>query len=171
NTILGREEFTIGAQTEECVRREAEVFGRRVTVARYFPLDSLECAKQRLAYNVSMCPPGPYVFLLVMPLDRFRGKEWMVEEQLEFPIESIWRYTIVLFTGGDALREIEQLLEREVSWKQLVEKSNNRYHVFDNVSRDEDGTQVRWLLERTEEVVSGNDGSCFEINENASEKF
>lgn len=91
----------------------------------------------------------------------------MVEEQLEFPIESFWRYTIVLFTGGDALREedsrIEQLLEREVSWKQLVEKRNNRYHVFDNVSRDDDGTQVRRLLERIE-VMSGNNGRCFEIH-------
>lgn len=100
-------------------------------------------------------------------MDTFRGKEWMVEEKLDFPIESIWRYTIVLFTGGDALREdlrIEQLLEREVSWKQLVEKCNNRYRVFDNVSGDDDGTQVRRLLERIE-VVSGNNGRGFEIND------
>lgn len=101
-------------------------------------------------------------------MDMFRGKERTVEEQLEFPIKSIWRYPIVLFTGGDTLREedsrIEQLLERGASWKQLVEKRNNRYHVFDNVSGDDDVKQVRRLLERIE-VMSGNNGRCFEIND------
>lgn len=69
NTIPGREEFAIGARTEECVRREVEVFERRVTAmdilawtGRYIPLDSLESAKLRLAYNVSMCPPGDHTF-------------------------------------------------------------------------------------------------------------
>ncbi|XP_070968129.1 GTPase IMAP family member 8-like [Oncorhynchus clarkii lewisi] len=148
NTILGREEFPIGARIEECLRREVEVFGRRVTVmdipawtGRYFPLDSLESAKQRLA-----CP------CVLQGTTHFPASHGHVQGEgadggraAGVSHQSIWRYPIVLFTGGDALREedsrIEQLLEREASWKQLVEKRNNRYHVFDNVSGDDDVKQ------------------------------
>ena len=175
NTILGRRDV-FGATTEECVSQEGVVFGRKVTVVevpawrgRYFPLESLETIQRRLSDNLSLCPPGPHVLLMVIPLETIRGKEWLVEELLEYPIESVWGHTIVLITGGDALgdTDIETLIHKEV--RELMRLCGNRYHVMDNKNWG-DGHQVEVLLEKIEEMVAAQGGRCFEMDEEISQE-
>ncbi|XP_031425713.1 GTPase IMAP family member 9-like [Clupea harengus] len=164
NTILGREEF----DTAECVKREGETAGRRITVVEasgWFRNSSVvqtpERDKEEIVLSVSLCPPGPHAVLLVTNVNwSFTEKERRaVQEHLELLGERVWSHTIVLFTYGDRLRNttIEQHIEREgkaLQW--VVEKCGNRYHVVDN--KKGDGGQVTELLEKIEEMVAGN--SC-----------
>ncbi|XP_066574075.1 GTPase IMAP family member 4 [Amia ocellicauda] len=166
NTILGREAFNTERWTEQSEKSQGEVAGRQVTVVDTpgWLSDSVqatpECVKQEIVRSVSLCPPGPHALLLAIPVGSYSFIERQrrtAQEHLELLSERVWRHTIVLFTGGDRLRDttIEQHIERggeELQW--LVEKCGNRYHVLNNRDRG-DGTQVTELLDKIEEMVVG----------------
>ncbi|MBN3295473.1 GIMA8 GTPase, partial [Amia calva] len=167
NTILGREAFNTERWTEQSEKSQGEVAGRQVTVVDTpgWLSDSVqatpECVKQEIVRSVSLCPPGPHALLLAIPVGSYSFTERQrrtAQEHLELLSERVWRHTIVLFTGGDRLRDttIEQHIERggeELQW--LVEKCGNRYHVLHNRDRG-DGTQVTELLDKIEQMVAGN---------------
>ncbi|XP_076843667.1 uncharacterized protein LOC143488702 [Brachyhypopomus gauderio] len=174
NTILGREEFEL-KRTAQCVKRQAEVAGRMITVVeapgwwRNEPVEeSSEILKQEIVLSVCLCPPGPHVLLLVLRMDTtFKDHERRVlEGHMKLLTERVWSHTIVLFTYGDCLGDtpIEQHIESEDSTLQLlVEKCGNRYHVLNNKNRGDD-TQVTELLEKIEEMVAANSGCHFEMD-------
>ena len=73
---------------------------------------------------------------------------------------TVWSHTMILFTRVDYLggKSIEQFIESEGEGLQrLVEKCEDRYHVFNNENRGGD-TQVTELLQKIEEVVGGSGG-------------
>uniref|UniRef100_A0A4W6CLT2 AIG1-type G domain-containing protein n=1 Tax=Lates calcarifer TaxID=8187 RepID=A0A4W6CLT2_LATCA len=81
--------------------------------------------------------------------------------------ERVWRYTMLLFTCGDFLGEktIERHIESEGgALKWLIEKCRNRYHVFNNKDKS-NLSQVTLLLEKIDEMVWHNNGSCYEVDE------
>ncbi|XP_068581495.1 GTPase IMAP family member 8-like [Cebidichthys violaceus] len=176
NTILTKERFECGrtrtAQTE--VRHEV-VEGRQLTVvdapgwSSSLSLTEIpEGDKRRFKLNASKCPPGPHVFLLVVPVDSAFSVEnrRTVEEHMKLLGERVWRHTMVLFTCGDFLGEktIEQHIESEGdSLKWLTVRCRNRYHVFNNKKRNSD--QVTQLLRKIDEMVRHNDGSWYQIDE------
>ncbi|XP_036378527.1 LOW QUALITY PROTEIN: uncharacterized protein LOC118773618 [Megalops cyprinoides] len=174
NTILGREGFESGIRTAQCVKRQAEVAGRQLTVINtpgwwrnYTVKDTPELDKQEIVRSVSLCPPGPHALFLVIDVSKSftETHRRSVEEHLGLLSERVWRHTIVLFTRGDFAGDttIEQRIEAEgkaLQW--LVEKCGNRYHVLNNENRA-DGTQVTELLEKIEEMVARNRGSHFTI--------
>ncbi|KAJ8369748.1 hypothetical protein SKAU_G00097760 [Synaphobranchus kaupii] len=175
NTILGREEFESGIRTAQCVKRQGEVAGRQVTVVdtagwwiTYSVNDTAELDKQEIVHSVSLCPPGPCAFFLVINVSSAFGEteRRSVVEHLELLSERVWRHTIVLFTRGDWLGDtnIEQHIETEGrALQELIEKCGNRYHVLNNENRA-DGTQVTGLLEKIEEMMAGHGGSHYEID-------
>ncbi|XP_062397848.1 uncharacterized protein LOC134087984 [Sardina pilchardus] len=181
NSILGREEFSTSGRTAECVKREGETAGRRITVveapgwwSNYTVEQTAERDKQEIVISVSLSPPGPHALLLVIkvswPFTETHGRA--VQEHMELLGERVWSHTIVLFTCGDCLGDttIEQHIESEgeaLQW--VVEKCGNRYHVVDNEKRD--GGQVTELLEKIEEMVAGNRGHLFDFDRNISEKL
>ncbi|XP_066575620.1 GTPase IMAP family member 8-like [Amia ocellicauda] len=167
NTILGREAFRTERETEQSEKSQGEVAGRQVTVV-HTPgwwsdsvQESPERLKQEIVRSVSLCPPGPHALLLASWRYSFIERERRTaQEHLELLSERVWRHTIVLFTGGDKLRDttIEQRIERGgEELQRLVEKCGNRYHVLNNRDRS-DGTQVTELLDKIEEMVAGHGG-------------
>uniref|UniRef100_A0A4W4H287 AIG1-type G domain-containing protein n=1 Tax=Electrophorus electricus TaxID=8005 RepID=A0A4W4H287_ELEEL len=174
NTILGREEFEL-KQTNQCVKRQGDVAGRKITVVEApgwcwnEPVEqSSELLKQQIVLSVSLCPPGPHVLLLVLRVNiHFEEHERrVVETYMDLFTERVWSHTIVLLTYGDWLEDtpIEQYTESEDSALQwLVEKCGNRYHVLNNENSGDD-TQVTELLEKIEEMVAANSGCCFEMD-------
>uniref|UniRef100_A0A8L0DRL1 AIG1-type G domain-containing protein n=1 Tax=Oncorhynchus mykiss TaxID=8022 RepID=A0A8L0DRL1_ONCMY len=181
NTILGREAFDLKT-TAQCVKRQGEVAGRLVTVIdtpgwwKNLPVERTpELVKQEILLSVSLCPPGPHTFLLVISLGFLYTEEdrRAVEEHLTLLCETVWSHTIVLFTRGDCLGDttIEQHIESEgEALKWLVEKCGNRYHILNHENRG-DVTQVTELLEKIEEMVVGNRGGHFEMKRELLEKI
>lgn len=127
-----------------------------------------EVDKQSLKLYPSKCFPGPHVILLTIPIDSAFSVEQrkIVEEHMKLLGERAWKYTMVLFTCGDYLggKTIEQHIESEgqaLRW--LVQKCNNRYHVFNN--KDKANTsQVPRLLEKIDEMVHYNQGTYYQID-------
>ncbi|KAL7865454.1 hypothetical protein SRHO_G00107010 [Serrasalmus rhombeus] len=106
----------------------------------------------------------------MIPADTsFKEKQKMViQENMSLLGEQVWGHTIVLFTWGDILGDltIEQHIESEgeaLQW--VVEKCENRYHVFNNEER-ENRVQVTELLQKIDEVVARN--SLFQLNTQTS---
>ncbi|XP_041648262.1 uncharacterized protein LOC121512835 [Cheilinus undulatus] len=177
NTILRKERFECGRnRTSQSEVRHELVEGRHLVVVDAPGWNSSlslnetpQGEKQRFKLNVSKCPPGPHVFLLVIPIDTaFCGEQRRtLEEHMKLLGERVWRYTMVLFICGDFLggKTIEEHIESEgdaLSW--LVEKCRNRYHVFNNKKRS-DSLQVTQLLEKIDEMVWYNNGSYYEVDE------
>ncbi|XP_048103834.1 uncharacterized protein LOC125297515 isoform X2 [Alosa alosa] len=172
NTILGREEFDLKRRTAQCVKRQGEVAGRQVTVVKApgwwinFNLKATpELTKQEIVLSVSLCPPGPHILLLLIKVANSYTQDVIrnIQEHLEF--DRVWCHTMVLFTRGDWLGDttIEQYIESEEHLRYLVEKCGNRYHVLNNENKS-DRTQITELMEKMEEIISGNGGRHHEMD-------
>ncbi|XP_036374551.1 GTPase IMAP family member 8-like [Megalops cyprinoides] len=176
NTILGKEEFDVERGTLKSFVKHGQVNGMEITIVdtpgwwRSFSVNSTpELIKHEVQCSVFLCPPGPHVFLLVIDTDVLftERQRRAVEEHLQLLGGQVWRYTMVLFTKADWLRtmSIEQYIELEgqaLQW--LVEKCGNKYHALDNKNKA-DGTQVTELLQKIEEMVAGNRGSHYQVDE------
>ncbi|XP_048103839.1 uncharacterized protein LOC125297516 isoform X3 [Alosa alosa] len=174
NTILGREEFDLKRRTAQCVKRQGEVTCRQVTVVEApgwwinFNLKTcLELTKQEIVFSVSLCPPGPHIFLLIVKIAEASTQDYIrnIQEHVEILSERVWCHTMVLFTRGDWLGNatIEQYIESEEHLRYLVEKCGNRYHVLNNEDIG-DRTQITELMEKMEEIISGNGGRHYEMD-------
>lgn len=172
NTIITGEAFPVKRITK-CIKRHGHVEGRHIvdTPGRWRIHQvkfTSEFFKQDIMLSATRCPPGPHVLLVLVRLDTsFTENRWAMEGHLQLFGENVWRCTMVLFTCGDVLQEttIEQFIESEgeaLQW--LVQKCNNRYHVFNN-NRKDDRSQVFELLEKLDEVVSSNGGGHFEMDQ------
>ena len=180
NTILTGSGFKAGQRSVQCKVRQASVAGRQVTVVDSpgwwynRPLqDTSEMDKLEIQDSVCLCLPGPQAALLTVPLYLAFTKAMRVavEEHMSLLPQSLWSHSIVLFTYGDRLgdRSIEQHIEaggEHLRW--LVANCRNRYHVFNNEKRDD--IQVTQLLEKIEEMVSGNRGGHYEVDGDVAER-
>ncbi|KAM3597194.1 uncharacterized protein V6R79_001163 [Siganus canaliculatus] len=183
NTILNRNGNQPVRRTAQCEVGHAVVFGRQLTVVdtpgwwmNYFCEESPIFDRREMAFSLSLCPPGPHVFLLVLRMDRTFRETYRraVQEHLQMISEHIWSRVIVLFSFGDWLGDTttEQCIESEgepLRW--LVERCGNRYHVLNNKTRG-DGFQVRELISKIEEMLAGTSGGHhFEIERRVIEQM
>uniref|UniRef100_A0AAQ6A9A9 AIG1-type G domain-containing protein n=1 Tax=Amphiprion ocellaris TaxID=80972 RepID=A0AAQ6A9A9_AMPOC len=152
NTILGRESIQQTSRTAQCVVGKGVVFGRQVTVVdtpgwwmNYFCAESAIFDQREMVLGLSLCPPGPHVFLLVIRVDRAFTETYRRAQYIE--------------SEGEPLR-----------W--LVERCNNKYHVLNSKTKG-DGFQVRELIGKLEEMtMSGcSSGRHYEIERRALEQL
>uniref|UniRef100_A0A3B3YLA7 AIG1-type G domain-containing protein n=3 Tax=Poecilia mexicana TaxID=48701 RepID=A0A3B3YLA7_9TELE len=170
NTLLGGVGgFESGKPTEECVKRRADVVGRKVTVVDtpgwewYYPLNSTpNWVRRETLRSVTLCPPGPHAVLLVVRSCASITDSYIqeIEEHLEPLGREVWKHTLVLFTRGDelGLTTMEQRIQTSGSGLQrLLQKCSSRYHIVNNYSKG-DGTQVKELIRKLEAMVDGKKG-------------
>lgn len=165
NTIIGREEFRLERAAEFCVTRQTEVQGRQVTVVDtpgwFSAQDTPLSYKQEIMRGVSLCPPGPHAFLLVIPVGMFTEVDRArIEEHVSLFGERVWKHTILVFSWAEVLRtiSIERYIRREgkeLQW--VVEKCKRRYFVINNCIFGEH-PQVGRLLEKVEKMVAAEGG-------------
>ncbi|XP_056099002.1 GTPase IMAP family member 8-like isoform X2 [Rhinichthys klamathensis goyatoka] len=169
DTILGT------SATHELVKREGFIDGRRLRLVetpgwwKTFSLNDLSnICKQQLARRIALTSPGPHVVLIVIRADRtFTDSDGkFLEEYVELMGANIWPHTLIIFTRGDLIERehIEQRVQDPGSaLKRLVEKCDDKYHVFNNSNRH-DRTQVTELLKKIEGIVGKNNGRHFDID-------
>ncbi|XP_058616206.1 trichohyalin, partial [Onychostoma macrolepis] len=172
NTILGREVFISDISetsvTKVCQRETAEINSRHITVIDTPGLFDTELSNEEIQREISNCIPmilpGPHVFLLLIPLGRFTQEEQRAVKIIQDTFgENSLKYTIVLFTRGDDLKNktIEHFLGKPGSdLKTLIESCGNRSHVFNN-KETEDRTQVTDLLQKIDNMVKENGESYY----------
>uniref|UniRef100_A0AAR2LF13 AIG1-type G domain-containing protein n=1 Tax=Pygocentrus nattereri TaxID=42514 RepID=A0AAR2LF13_PYGNA len=177
NTILNKTVFANDRSTVKCQSGCGEVDGRPVTVLdtpswfKYFPSQYTPAwIKSEIFKGVCQTVTSPHCILLVIPADTSfkEDQKKVIQENMSLLGEQVWGHTIVLFTWGDILGDltIEQHIESEgeaLQW--VVEKCENRYHVFNNEER-ENRVQVTELLQKIDEVVARN--SLFQLNTQTS---
>lgn len=172
NSILGGAGFfQAGAVTEECVRQQAEVAKRLVTVVDTPGWEAgitggtTDRVKREIATSAGLCPPGPHAVLLTLRVDTL-VVSGHVRDHLELLSEGVWRHTLLLFTHGDQLREgvnIQQHIQgggRDLQW--LLEKCWGRYHVISSLDGGEGGkVGVTDLLQKVEKMAVMNRCEAF----------
>ncbi|XP_053740309.1 uncharacterized protein LOC128770082 [Synchiropus splendidus] len=171
-----------GMRTASSVALHSSVGNTKVTLVdtpgwwKSFPAcDTAEATKDEVMRSVFLCPPGPHVFLLVIDSDSsFNAKHLeAITTHMELFGDSVWRYTVLVFTRGDWLgsRSIEEFIEGEgeALWS-LVDRCENRYHVIDGKNGD-DGLQVAELMEQVTGTVAGNNGEHFVPDEQVFESI
>ncbi|KAL7884003.1 hypothetical protein AOLI_G00067730 [Acnodon oligacanthus] len=173
STILGSEGPSL--KTAQCVKRQGEAEGLVLTVIEapgwwrnYRVKDTPNLNAQEIVLGASLCPPGPHAVLLVVRLDTCfteTCRRALEERQGLFLTDSVWSHSMVLFTFGDCLEDttIQKHIESQGDALQgLVEMCGRRVHVFNNKKRD--SRQVKELLEKIEDMVTGNGGRQFEVD-------
>ncbi|KAG7271906.1 hypothetical protein CRUP_038158 [Coryphaenoides rupestris] len=148
-----------GKPTEECAKRWANVWGRRVTVVDtpgwewYYPLNSTPgWVRRETLRSTTLCPPGPHAMLLVVRSRTSVTEAFLtqVAEHLEPLGAAVWEHTLVVFTRADRLSSSGG--NGRCALRKLLEKCGNRCHVLDTVCKG-DGGPVRDLLRKVEEMA------------------
>ncbi|KAM4733435.1 GTPase IMAP family member 9-like [Anableps anableps] len=166
NIIVRQNYFVVGQNTLVCERRFCDFpDGRRVAVIDtpglfHTNLTAEEMMRQ-LARCISLCAPGPHVFLIVIDPEHFSREEQEIVKIIK-RIFGEWaaRYTMVLFTHGDEMerRGGQIILPVNPPLNDFLSICPGGYHIFDN---DENINQVNELVGRIDEMVQRNGGSCY----------
>uniref|UniRef100_A0A3P9DRQ6 AIG1-type G domain-containing protein n=1 Tax=Maylandia zebra TaxID=106582 RepID=A0A3P9DRQ6_9CICH len=162
NTILGRDAFGAAVITAQCCKQSGEVFGREVTIVDTPGLFDTSLpdhiVKREISKCINMSAPGPHAILLVIKMGPFTQEERDAVEKVEEIFgDGAWKYTMILFTldGETGLDIQSELDEAGPELKEVLQKAQNRYHVFNNSQADDRG-QVLDLLEKVERMVADN---------------
>ncbi|XP_048022749.1 GTPase IMAP family member 8-like [Megalobrama amblycephala] len=166
NTILGREAFIskkgIKVVTQDVAVQSSSVCGFPLTVCDTPGFYGLNSKEELRKYKevLQRCESSLCVFLLVIKVDRFTEEERETVEKIEELLgEKRLEKTWILFTRGDELEEenmtIIEFIDDNEPLKKLVQKYDQRYHVFNNKKRGQ-SDQVRLLISKVLQRNSEN---------------
>ncbi|XP_051559497.1 GTPase IMAP family member 9-like [Myxocyprinus asiaticus] len=159
NTILGRYIFEPVLLTKSCEAFSKVQADRTISIIDtpgVFDTSKLEeQVKAEIVKCVCMSAPGPHAFLLVVRADvRFTDEEkntvkWILEN---FGKDAV-NYTIMLFTHAEQLgdRDFSVFLRESENLQSLVNSCGGRYHLFNNVDKDNQD-QVTELLTKIDKM-------------------
>ncbi|KAL0180567.1 hypothetical protein M9458_022973, partial [Cirrhinus mrigala] len=153
NTILETSETETEGSSDEHVKREGFVDGRKVSLVEtpgwwktFHPRDLSIISKQQLLRRISLI--SPHAVLIVIRADLpFADTDGMfLEEYVELLGPNVWTHTLIIFTRGDLIKhkDIEQHIQENGSaLKRLIEKL---------------------LFKKIEGIVGKNNGKHFDID-------
>ncbi|GLD48183.1 GTPase IMAP family member 9-like isoform X1 [Lates japonicus] len=171
NTILGERQFNSRPNSESVTKsceQGAIRWGNRMISVVDTPgiLDtkiSPEFIKKEIVKCVQVSCPGPHVFLLVITVGRFTKEEKNSVEALQQLFgPKANQYMMVLFTRGAELGDMtiqDYVRTGSPDLQQVIQRCGNRFHVFDNTSKDRD--QVMQLIKKIDDVVAANGGTYY----------
>ncbi|XP_035387479.1 GTPase IMAP family member 7 [Electrophorus electricus] len=167
NTLLGGEVFKSELSgisvTPACQKVIRNISGRSVAIidtpGLYDTQFSNEEIAEKIKYCMSLCAPGPHVFLVIIQLGRFTNEEIETVKLIKMIFgEDSSQYTMVIFTHGDKLKKsrksIHEFLCESPNLMQLIQTTSRRYSVLENTEKDP--MQVKMVFEQIEQLVTGN---------------
>ncbi|XP_057187447.1 GTPase IMAP family member 8-like isoform X2 [Triplophysa rosa] len=174
NTILGGDfkyfeaAASMDSVTSSC-QKQRTVVGKRIisiidTPGLFDTLMSPKNLQSEITRCVIMSAPGPHAFLLVIRLDgRFTEEDMNAVKWIQQNFgEDAVKHTIILFTHADVLKgeTLVEYFKKSNNVKALIRQYGERYHSFNNNSRDKTD-QVTELLNRIDEMVKENGGQYY----------
>lgn len=162
DTLLGSGP-ALGASSRAAQVRTGVCQGRRLTVLEaprwYWRGQELEAdIQQETVRCLCSAGPGPFVFLILIPVGEFTEMERRIPEQLQHMFgPSVLEHTLVLLTCGEYLmgRGLEAYLQREEGLRELVRRCGGRCALICN-RRPEDPLQVHTLMEKVTHTEQTN---------------
>ncbi|XP_016101068.1 GTPase IMAP family member 5-like [Sinocyclocheilus grahami] len=165
NTILGRKAFlsklSFKTVTQEVKYESINIDGANLTIydtPGLFDPDN-ELSPEEMLYQglPELYTPDPLVILLVIRPTRFTLEEKRTVEIIEDYLRGgLVKNTWIIFTGGDELERegltIEDLIEESEDLKKVVQKFDNRYFVFNNVTQHPEHHEVKKLIKAIRNV-------------------
>ncbi|XP_030286094.1 GTPase IMAP family member 7-like [Sparus aurata] len=181
NTIFGEAVFETDDSPEigtiRCQAETRSVNGRIITwidTPGFFDTrEDEEKMKLEIMRCIAECAPGPHAFLIVLKVEKFTVHEQAVIEKMQkYFSEEAFKYTTVLFTHGDELREgqtIDDFVNQCEPLHDLVKKCGGRCHVVDNKRWKEEKKheyrsnqfQTEALLKTIDRMTEANKGGCY----------
>lgn len=163
NLLLGKEEFVTKERTS-CSWRLGVVAGRWLTVVDtpgwwcdFSIQDTPELVKREILSGVSLCSPGPHVFLITVKASSVfsEKRRRAVEEHVSLLGERVWNHCMIVFTFADrskhaAAEEHVRTGGKALCW--LREKCRQRCHSV--ILRGDAG--VTELMEKIQKLVTEN---------------
>lgn len=159
NTLLRRNVFISVSSVTQEVQMASETFdGVTLNVYDTPGLSSQESSEIPISLYQSLFQldeSASTVILLVIKAERVASEEKRAIRLIgdilpEFLVQNTW----ILFTKGDELEKenltIEQFIEETEEVKEVLQRFQNRYHVFNNSSENPD--QVRELITKIQEA-------------------
>nr|XP_055065391.1 GTPase IMAP family member 4-like [Misgurnus anguillicaudatus] len=171
NTILGEERFdatvSMGSVTKECKMERGKVEERNLVLVDtpgLFDTDlSDELLKEEYIHCLTLCLPGPHVFLLVIPIDRYTEEQQRAVEIIQLMFQQdITDRTIIIFSHADKLEEpIKEFISKQnQKVQELVKMFGQRYVTLDN-KNPANRCQVTHLLKTVDELLVQYDNKPF----------
>ncbi|XP_030634801.1 GTPase IMAP family member 8-like [Chanos chanos] len=163
NIILGREAFVSGLN--KCRRQDGKVQGKTITVIDTPDIVPFSFTEQKaeMKKSLSMAPPGPHAFLLVIDKNQmmsYATRDFINELKENFGDE-ILKFTILLFTHDVWSSDfVEVLLRMDGELQSLISSCGGRYHIL-NTEETEDQGQVTELLKKIEGMMKKNRGQYY----------
>lgn len=166
NTILGRKAFlskkSFKSVTKEVQSESVTKDGVHLTIydtpGIFDPETQNKSLEEILRQNDELpCfnTEDPLVYLLVIKTDRFTEEEKNTVENIEdFLPDFLKKNTWIIFTRGDELdregQTIEEFIEETEDLKEVVQRFDNRYFVFNNITPHPE--QVHNLIEKIKKI-------------------
>lgn len=124
--------------------------------------DSSELVRREIVNSVSLCSPGPHVFLITIKASSAfsEKRRKAVEEHVALLGEKVWGHCLVVFTSADPFKH-KQAEKHEEALHWLSDKCNKRCHSV--ILSNE--TEVAELLVKIQKLVTENGNRVFEMQE------
>ncbi|KAJ0047425.1 hypothetical protein NL108_000265, partial [Boleophthalmus pectinirostris] len=146
--ILGRAELPAASSTEQCVKHEGEVCGRRVSLVELPALSGkpLETVMEQCLHCISLCAPeGVHVFILVLPVAPLTDEDKTELKIIQDTLSSRVRpFTMILFIHSEPTAPaVLQFVEGDRDIQELCQSCGGGYFIFN----PRDQQQVPQLLD------------------------
>ncbi|XP_049331695.1 GTPase IMAP family member 8-like [Astyanax mexicanus] len=153
--ILGQREFS-AESSSVCVKREAEVCGRLITLVELPALYSSQLSEEEVMQEtlrcVSLCDPGVHAFLLVLPEGRLTDEDKGELEKIQMIFGSkFYNHTIAVITTESQ----QQSVELDKATKQITETFKRHCVCVLNDSIKS------MLMNEVDLMLKLNSGSCY----------
>ncbi|XP_051745734.1 GTPase IMAP family member 7 [Ctenopharyngodon idella] len=175
NTILRCSAFKSDMQlnrvTQFCERASGNINGRPVAIIDTPGLNRIGRTEREVTReilkSISLYTPGPHVFLLVMPVGNLTNDDKSMHKLIESMFgESVWKYTIIVFTHGDRLEgktANDVIAYSDKALRSFIHKCSGGFLFFNN--KDTTNYEpVTELLKKVDTLVAINGKSCYTLS-------